>query len=144
MKNWPWSISFPLASTVIGTTPLLQNEGKISQLIMTRVLSPSGGSDVSARLCHPVSHRRVQGVSEGSADALWALGLTTPVLGYRPYAKTPLAAASPAAVCSGDQDDSPAPASGGEVARGVRHPDGDQAGPGSPWLADQHGLHRAR
>ncbi|HJY83293.1 MAG TPA: hypothetical protein VKK81_19690, partial [Candidatus Binatia bacterium] len=39
MKNWPWSISFPLASTVIGTTPLLQNEGKISQLIMTRVLS---------------------------------------------------------------------------------------------------------
>jgi hypothetical protein len=75
--------------------------------------SPSGSAGVSARLCPFVSHRWVQGVSAGHTHALWALGPTTSVRGHRPAAQTPLAAASPVAVHSDDQDDSPAPVGGG-------------------------------
>jgi hypothetical protein len=105
-----------------------------------RQVNASGGAGVSARLCPLVSHRWVQGVSEGRADALRALGPTAPLLGHRPSAQTPLAAAALAAVCAGDQDDSPAPASSGECACGVRHPGRGQTGPGSPGLAAQHGF----
>src|SRR5215510_9431136 len=102
------------------------------------------GPGVSTRLYPLVSHRWVQGVSDGRADTLWALGPTPPVLDHRSSAQTPLAAAAPAVVCPGDQDDSPAPVGGGEVARRVRDHSGDQAGTSHNRLADQHGLHRAR
>src|SRR5262249_31684612 len=75
MKNWPWSISFPLASTVIGTTPLLQNEGKISQLIMTRVLRPksTGGAGVhfeSRVAAYYLSSLLVEGAVRGLGNAV--------------------------------------------------------------------------
>src|SRR5262245_5770471 len=105
---------------------------------------PSGGAGSSARLCPAVSHRWVQGVSTGRADALWVLGATAARLGHRPAAQTALAAASPTAVCPGGEADAPAPAPRRELARGVRHPGGNQAGLGSLWLADQHGFYRAR
>src|SRR5262245_51119366 len=105
---------------------------------------PSSGVGVSARLCPVVSHRWIQGISEGRADALWALGPTTARLGHRLAAQTSLAATPSAAVCSGAQADSLAPAGGGEFARGVRHPVGGQPGAGRTRLADQYGLPRAR
>src|SRR5262245_51649748 len=97
--------------------------------------SPSGGAGVSARLCTLVPHRRVQGVCEGSTDALWALGPTTSPLGDRPQAQAPLDAAPPVTVCSGAQADLPATAGGRELARGVRHPGGDPASVGRARLA---------
>src|SRR5262249_3208558 len=66
------------------------------------------------------------------------------VLGYRAYGQGGVDATPSASVCAGDQEDPPAPAGGGELARGVRHPGGGQADPGHNGVADQHCLHRAR
>ena len=84
-----------------------------------------------------------QGVSDGLADPLWALGAAAAPPGHRPYAQAALDAAAAAALCAGGQDRA-APAPGRRAApRGVRHAGSRQSCAGPTGLADQHGLRGA-
>src|SRR5207249_2260251 len=72
-------------------------------------------------LCPAVSHRWVQGVSDGLADPLWILGAITAPAGARPSAQAALDAA-PAAALGASGQDRAAPSSGAGAAPGrVRH-----------------------
>src|SRR5689334_10982441 len=66
-------------------------------------------------------NRRIQGVSDGLADPLWALGAAVTPPKQRPSAQAALHAA--AALRAGGQDRAPATPGSGETPYGVRHPD---------------------
>src|SRR5712692_11235469 len=68
----------------------------------------SGGPGAGARLCPAVPDGRIQGVHDGTVNALWALGTANTPAGTRPSAQAPLDALARAALCAGGQDGAPA------------------------------------
>src|SRR5262249_27158597 len=107
------------------------------------VRGPPGRTGVGPRLCAAVSHRWLSGVSDGVADALWAVGAATTSAGARPGTPAALEAAAAAPLRAGAQDRAPTAAGPRKPPRGVRGPGGRRAGAVGLWLADPDSLRGA-
>src|SRR6266849_4724630 len=68
----------------------------------------SGGPGAGVRLCPAVPDGWLQGVCDGAADALWAVGAARTASGHRASSQAPLDAPPWSALCAGDQDGTPA------------------------------------
>jgi hypothetical protein len=135
--HWVWTAIDPVTKLLltvdVGDRTLAMAQRVVHQVV--QVLAP----DLGAAVCD----RWLQGVHNGPADALWAVGAARTASGHRASAQAPLDAYAAVALCAGSQDGT-APALGGRDApRGVWFPGGHQAGAGPPWGAHQYSLRGA-